>query len=165
MRCLRACGQRLASSCASSRQGGKRLRRSSQWTSVMCIASLGLRPRAVCHRANVPGGSGPPGWSGCGRTAPKSRLAPSPSSDATSRGIEIRLVRLEGCLTPCMPCSFGLLPFPRSGPYAQPDPLPSSDRDYPLDTAGARRLRRAGGTAGENDDAPPGGDGSSSARG
>jgi hypothetical protein len=36
---------------------------------------------------------------------------------------EITLVELRGFepLTPCMPCSFGLLPHPRSEPCAQPD--------------------------------------------
>jgi hypothetical protein len=58
------------------------------------------------------------------------------------------------CVTPCMPCSFGLLPHRRSGTDAQPQRPASSDRECPLDTAGVRCLWHAGGTAGENDNAP-----------
>jgi hypothetical protein len=56
-------------------------------------------------------------------------------------------------MTTCMPCSFGLLPHPRSEAGTQSTGVPRSDRDYPLYTAGARCLWHVGGTAGENDDA------------
>ena len=50
-----------------------------------------------------------------------------------------------------MPCSFGLLRFRWSGAGAPVQRPPRSDRDCPVDTAGARCLWHAGGTAGEND--------------
>jgi hypothetical protein len=72
---------------------------------------------------------------------------PSPLAGAPQHlGLRIRL-------TSCMPCSFGLLPHPRSGrvwPAQSPSP---SDRDCPLRTAGDRCLWHAGGTASENNDA------------
>jgi hypothetical protein len=58
----------------------------------------------------------------------------------------------SGDLTPCMPCSFGLFPHPRSGIGAPAQWPASSDRDCPLDTAGDRYLWHVGGTADENDD-------------
>jgi hypothetical protein len=63
-------------------------------------------------------------------------------------------------MTPCMPCSFGPLRHPRSQavrPAHRPSP---SDRGCPLDTVGDRCLWHAGGTAGQNDAFPAGGDGS-----
>src|SRR5215207_1970817 len=57
-------------------------------------------------------------------------------------------------LTPCMPCSFGVLPHPRSEPLSPAHRASRSDRECPLDTAGDRCLWHAGGTADENDDAP-----------
>jgi hypothetical protein len=52
-----------------------------------------------------------------------------------------------------MPCSFGLLPYPRSGSWRPAQRSSSSDRECPLDTAGDRCLWHVGGTAGENDGA------------
>jgi hypothetical protein len=50
-----------------------------------------------------------------------------------------------------MPCSFGPLRWSRSG-AGGPTQTPSrSGRDYPLQTAGARCLGHAGGTAGEDE--------------
>jgi hypothetical protein len=61
--------------------------------------------------------------------------------------------------TPCMSCSFRLLPTQvRAMSPAQR--LSWSDRGCPLHTAGDRCLGHVGGTTGENDDAPPGDDGS-----
>jgi hypothetical protein len=54
-------------------------------------------------------------------------------------------------LTPCMPCSFGLLPHPRSATGYPVQRRSRSDRECPLVTAGDRCLWHAGGTAGEND--------------
>jgi hypothetical protein len=56
--------------------------------------------------------------------------------------------------TSCMPCSFGLLPHPRSEPCAQPIRLRRvtvTVRQIPLVTAA---LWHAGSTAGENGNAP-----------
>jgi hypothetical protein len=65
------------------------------------------------------------------------------------------LVELRGfeSLTACMPCSFGLLPRPRLRAGRSAQRSTASDRDCPLDTARARPLWHAGGTAGENNDA------------
>jgi hypothetical protein len=61
---------------------------------------------------------------------------------------------MRGALTPCMPCSFGLLTPPQVRDRRPAQRPPSSDRDCPLDTAGDRCLWHAGGTAGENNAAP-----------
>jgi hypothetical protein len=68
-------------------------------------------------------------------------------------------------MTSCMPCSFGLLPHPRSEPHAQPDralEVTVTDRYLPLVTAayGTRVARPARAMM-----LAPGGDGSSSAAG
>jgi hypothetical protein len=52
-----------------------------------------------------------------------------------------------------MPCSFGLLPHPRSETAAPVHWPPRSDRGCPLDTARDRCLWHVGGTTGENHDA------------
>jgi hypothetical protein len=71
---------------------------------------------------------------------------------ALRAGVEVALclVELRGFepLTPCMPCSFGLLPHPRSGMRAQPTGLREvtvTDRYIPLVTAayGTRVARPA----------------------
>src|SRR5829696_1053289 len=84
----------------------------------------------------------------------------------TERSLSKTPVATRGSgLSACVPCSFGLLPHPRSGTSRPAQRPPSIDRDCPLDTARDRCLWHAGGTAGEDDDASPDGDGSSSARG
>jgi hypothetical protein len=66
---------------------------------------------------------------------------------------------LAGCwqrhrtLTPCVPCSLGLLPYPGQGAGAQPNGLLQLTVTVRWDTARDRCLWHAGGTAGENDEA------------
>jgi hypothetical protein len=55
--------------------------------------------------------------------------------------------------TPCMPCSFGLLPHRRSTVGAQPTGPFVSDRECPLHTVGYRCLWHADGTASEHNEA------------
>ena len=55
-------------------------------------------------------------------------------------------------LTPCMPCSFGLLSHPRSEAVRPAHRPPPCDRECPLVTAGDRCLWHAGGTADEDYD-------------
>jgi hypothetical protein len=59
-----------------------------------------------------------------------------------------------------MPCSFGLLPHPRSAACAPVQPPSPSDRECPLHTARDRCLWHVGGAAGENDHLARGGNGS-----
>ena len=49
-------------------------------------------------------------------------------------------------MTPCMPCSFGLLPHPRSEAVRPAHRPPPCDRECPLVTAGDRCLLHVGGT-------------------
>jgi hypothetical protein len=59
--------------------------------------------------------------------------------------------RDDWAMTPCMPCSFGPLRFPRSGVIRPGRRSMRSDRDYPLRTAGDRCLWHVGGTTGGYD--------------
>ena len=79
-------------------------------------------------------------------------LRPDATRRLTCRDVAVELRGFEP-LTPCMPCSFGLLPYPRSGAGRPVHWSSGSDRDCPLDTAGVRRLWHAGGTADKNDEA------------
>ena len=81
-------------------------------------------------------------------------LRPVTQAPGTSEWSRTRSEPDRCALTPCMPCSFGLLPHPRSGPARPAHGSSRSNRGCPLDTAGDRCLWHAGGTAGENDDAP-----------
>jgi hypothetical protein len=63
-------------------------------------------------------------------------------------------------MTPCMPCSFGLLRFRWSGAGAPVQRPPRSDRDCPVDTDGDRCLWHAGGAAVRTMWLAPGGEGS-----
>ena len=118
---------------------------------LLALDAASGRPLWTSARWRIMNGPRPPraaSWSPP-PTAPCSDSLPSRSS-SLAPSVELRGFEP---LTPCMPCSFGLLPHPRSEavrPAQRPSP---SDRDCPLDTARDRCLWHAGGTAGENDDA------------
>jgi hypothetical protein len=89
-------------------------------------------------------------------------VAPASAPGSAAWSVVSKLSRLRRDLTPCMPCSFGLLPHPRSGAsgaLSAPLRVTVSVRWIPPVSAayGTRVARPARTTA-----LPPGGDGSSS---